>query len=142
MNYYLPESMYVDYFGQHKSKVLLSFLSENEIEAVIKAEPSYAKKSLMRGRLSAYQDMRRRIVDFTNRLNKDIFILHPDLIDSQELDLREYYHLADENTAGLSTSDLINGYTLGLCTLDELRRFKGKYGTTNVQEIFSKSGLV
>lgn len=141
MNYYLTKEEYERIYGKPENQNFQSYSSEESIRSAADNERNGGKRDVILQRLSAYRHMRERITNFAKLLDKDKYIWNPDIVDYQDIDLFERYGLAEQNPTGVAQDDLIRGFTLGLETIDEIQKFKGKYGTLNIQNIFIKQGL-
>lgn len=141
MNYYLTEEEYERYYGKPANENFRSFPSEESIRSAAENERNGGKRDVILQRIYVYRKMRERIIDLAKLLGKEIFIYNPDIVDDQEIDLIKRYGITEENPAGLKQEDLFDGYMLGLNTVEEIENFREKYGTLDVQEIFTKQGL-
>lgn len=142
MNYYLTGEEYERYYGKSANESFRSFPSEESIRSAAEKERNSGKRDVILQRISVYRKMRNRIIDLAKLLGKKKYIYNPDIVDDQEIDLFKSYGITDENPADLKQDDLLHGFMLGLNTIEEIEDFKEKYGTYNIQEIFTKQGLI
>lgn len=136
MELYLSPQVYKEYYGKPSSKILLSFSSEEEIQTAVEDTKDCAEQAIMRNRLYVYQQMKNKINAFAKRLNNDIFIVNPDIIDYNDLDLNEYFVVPAEAPSWLEDGDLLYGFMLGLGTLEEIKDFKDKHGYLDIRNEF------
>lgn len=132
MELYLSQQEYSKYYGLPSSRTILSFASEGEVKEAVDNEKDVAKRMVMKQRLQAYQRMHKLIIVFAKRLNKDVFIVNPDIIVDNDIDLFEYYGVTEETFIGLVDDDLYKGFILGLQSLAEIDAFKAKYGSLEI----------
>ena len=136
MELYLSPEVFKEYYGLPLSKILLSFSSEEELKTAADYEKDYAQKAIMRCRHYAYQQMKSRIDKFAKRLNNDVFIVNPNIIDDNDIDLNEYFDVPGEASSWLEDGDLLNGFMLGLRSLEEIKTFKDKHGNLDIRKEF------
>ncbi len=142
MEHYLSPEEYKSNFGPPKSEELFTCSSEEDFNRAIEEEYDYAKCAIMKWRLSAYHRMKNQITEFAKRLIGDTFIVNPELIIEHDIDLHQYFHIYDESQPWLEETDLQNGFTLGLKTLDQIQKFKEKNGSLEIKKILSETGLI
>lgn len=133
MELYLSPKEYSKYYGLPSSKIKLSFCSEEELQAEVDTEKNHAELVCKLQRLHAFRKMREKIKEFAIRINKDIFIVNPHILDDNDIDLLKHYHVSESDLTELKNADLHNGFILGLETLDEIREFKKKHGSLEIK---------
>ena len=162
MRYYLANE-YKTYYPECSSEVAESYSSEAEIETKIKADNK--NKYLYWNRLSAYKKMKQRVEELHEKLkNKSVFINNTREIYEIDTEVLKYYgctkefqceydseygdyitetgvdhipvYSSEKKLVDLYFEDILQGFELGLESLEEIADAKDKYGEVE-QLLFS-----
>ena len=83
-------------------------------------------------RLTAFIRMKQRIEEFIPKLNTTIFIRHPDIAVDEEINLFDYYETQPDGI--YREEELLQAFTLGLDSLNEIELYRQKSRTPNINE--------
>ena len=162
MRYYLAED-YEKYYSEEPGPILEFYSSVDEIEARINADNKH--KDLYKHRLFVYKDMRKRVEELHEKLkSKNVYIKNAREIYDIETEVLHYYgctkefqckydseygdiiteigvdHIpvisSEKKLVDLYFEDILQGFELGLDSLEEIADAKDKYGEVE-QLLFS-----
>lgn len=129
---YLSQNEYLSYFEKLPIRGEEKYESVEEIKKKRAEEKDPVLRIVLGSRLTAFIRMKQRIEEFIPKLNTTIFIRHPDIAVDEEINLFDYYETQPDGI--YREEELLQAFTLGLDSLNEIELYRQKSRTPNINE--------